>query len=70
MKNTELRVSSVTLPAHGGEGLLGWPATPVGGLVLFAYGSGSSRFSPRNAFVAEALQRPSSEVDPGIRTGG
>ena len=27
------------------------------GVVLFAHGSGSSRFSPRNRFVAEALQR-------------
>ena len=27
------------------------------GAVLFAHGSGSSRFSPRNRFVAEALQR-------------
>jgi len=26
------------------------------GIVLFAHGSGSSRFSPRNAFVAETLQ--------------
>jgi putative phosphoribosyl transferase len=36
---------------------VGWLATPVGGLVLFAHGGGSSRLSPRNAFVAEALQR-------------
>jgi dienelactone hydrolase len=27
------------------------------GMVLFAHGSGSSRFSPRNRFVAEALQK-------------
>src|SRR5215207_8174865 len=27
------------------------------GLVLFAHGSGSSRLSPRNRFVAERLQR-------------
>jgi dienelactone hydrolase len=27
------------------------------GLVVFAHGSGSSRFSPRNRFVAEALQQ-------------
>jgi hypothetical protein len=26
------------------------------GLVIFAHGSGSSRFSPRNRFVAEVLQ--------------
>jgi dienelactone hydrolase len=28
----------------------------AGGVVLFAHGSGSSRFSPRNRFVAEELQ--------------
>ena len=32
------------------------PATPQG-LVLFAHGSGSSRHSPRNQFVARALER-------------
>jgi len=26
------------------------------GIVIFAHGSGSSRFSPRNQFVAESLQ--------------
>jgi putative phosphoribosyl transferase len=29
----------------------------AGGVVVFAHGSGSSRFSPRNRMVAEALQR-------------
>lgn len=48
---------SVALPPHGGEGLLGFPVPPSRGIVLFAHGSGSSRFSPRNAFVAEALRR-------------
>ncbi|MDR3536370.1 MAG: dienelactone hydrolase family protein [Acetobacteraceae bacterium] len=47
----------MTLPPHGGEGLFGLPAAPARGIVLFAHGSGSSRFSPRNAFVANALQR-------------
>jgi putative phosphoribosyl transferase len=37
------------------EGTLAIPAGAVG-LVLFAHGSGSSRHSPRNRFVAEALQ--------------
>lgn len=37
------------------------PASPLG-LVLFAHGSGSSRFSPRNRFVAEVLN------DAGIAT--
>ena len=50
---------TVTIPAEGEgirlEGLL--EARPqVRGLVIFAHGSGSSRFSPRNRFVAEALQ--------------
>jgi hypothetical protein len=31
----------------------------AGGLVLFAHGSGSSRLSPRNRFVAGELQRAS-----------
>jgi dienelactone hydrolase len=37
------------------EGLLGVPPNATG-VVLFAHGSGSSRLSPRNAFVARALQ--------------
>jgi putative phosphoribosyl transferase len=57
MSSSEFRTRSVTLPPHDGEGLLGLPATPARGIVLFAHGSGSSRLSPRNAFVAEALQR-------------
>ncbi len=36
-------------------GLLGLPEGRVQGLVLFAHGSGSSRLSPRNAYVAEIL---------------
>jgi dienelactone hydrolase len=36
--------------------LLGLPAGQASGIVLFAHGSGSSRLSPRNTFVAEALQ--------------
>lgn len=36
------------------EGMLELPKDPIG-VVLFAHGSGSSRFSPRNNFVAEAL---------------
>lgn len=37
------------------EGTLAIPAEPRG-VVLFAHGSGSSRFSPRNRFVAQRLQ--------------
>jgi len=38
------------------EGALKLPERPTG-LVLFAHGSGSSRFSPRNNFVADELRR-------------
>lgn len=49
--------STVTLMLDGQphEGLLSLPEQ-ARGLVLFAHGSGSSRLSPRNNFVAEALQ--------------
>jgi putative phosphoribosyl transferase len=50
--------SAVHIPA--GEALLAGdlhvPASPRG-MVLFAHGSGSSRHSPRNRFVAQALQQ-------------
>jgi putative phosphoribosyl transferase len=43
----------------GPRGLAGTLACPGGarGVVLFAHGSGSSRFSPRNRSVADALHR-------------
>ena len=46
----------VTVPAEVGglPALVTVPAEPIG-VVLFAHGSGSSRFSPRNAAVAEQL---------------
>ena len=37
------------------EGVLTIPANPIG-LVIFAHGSGSSRHSPRNRYVAKVLQ--------------
>jgi putative phosphoribosyl transferase len=37
------------------EGVLGLPESSAG-IVLFAHGSGSSRFSPRNQYVAGVLQ--------------
>lgn len=37
------------------EGFLALPANVIG-LVIFAHGSGSSRLSPRNAYVAERLR--------------
>lgn len=47
----------VTIPADGVrlEGSLAMPADATG-LVVFAHGSGSSRESPRNTFVAAELQ--------------
>jgi len=47
----------VTIPVDGVslEGFLAMPADPAG-IVVFAHGSGSSRFSPRNQEVAAALQ--------------
>ncbi len=45
-----VRVGQVTL-----AGTLGW-MSDARGLVLFAHGSGSSRYSPRNRYVAETLQ--------------
>jgi len=48
--NIEIRASDVTL-----HGSLGLPDGAVG-LVVFAHGSGSSRFSPRNRMVARTLR--------------
>jgi predicted alpha/beta-hydrolase family hydrolase len=45
----------VSIPPVGLGGSLSIPAEATG-LVLFAHGSGSSRFSPRNNHVAEALR--------------
>lgn len=44
----------VRIGPRGLPGTLAWPA-PARALVLFAHGSGSSRLSPRNRFVAERL---------------
>ena len=45
----------VRISPLGLDGILGLPR-PAGGLVLFAHGSGSGRFSPRNTYVAAALR--------------
>ena len=55
MTEAQCRTVPVSLPPHGGDGLLVLPAASTG-IVVFAHGSGSSRLSPRNTFVAEALQ--------------
>ena len=46
-----LRTNGISL-----EGILGMPHDAQG-MVLFAHGSGSSRFSPRNNFVAKVLRQ-------------
>ncbi|CAJ0873749.1 Putative phosphoribosyl transferase [freshwater sediment metagenome] len=51
--------SDVLIPPHDLPGVLYLPPHPVA-LVIFAHGSGSSRLSPRNIFVAEKL------VDRGL----
>src|SRR5438105_15561232 len=54
----------VWIPAGGGAAIGGALTVPDGarGVVVFAHGSGSGRHSPRNRFVAEALQ------DAGLAT--
>lgn len=47
---------TLTVPTGQVEGLLAIPADPLG-MVLFSHGSGSSRHSPRNQAVANALRR-------------
>lgn len=51
------RERTVAIPADGRQvkGTLSVPRSPIG-VVAFAHGSGSGRFSPRNQFVAEALR--------------
>lgn len=53
----QLQARRVRIPSDGAmiEGVLEWPTQPVG-VVLFAHGSGSSRLSPRNNFVASELR--------------
>lgn len=50
-RDIDITLEKVTLP-----GILRLPEG-TGSLVVFAHGSGSSRLSPRNNFVAEALER-------------
>lgn len=51
-------MNTVKIPADSVE-LSGELVLPpaTSGVVLFAHGSGSSRFSPRNTFVAKVLQQ-------------
>lgn len=52
--NPALRNMDVSIPPGGLPGILSVPANPKG-VVVFAHGSGSSRLSPRNQAVAQAL---------------
>lgn len=47
----------VKLPPLGLEGVFALPKRAPSGLIIFAHGSGSSRFSPRNNFVAGELRK-------------
>jgi putative phosphoribosyl transferase len=51
------RDQAVLIPPLRLEGTLSLPAASPKGLVIFAHGSGSSRLSPRNTFVANALRQ-------------
>lgn len=69
--NIETHERLVTIPADGAplEGLLVLPPG-AHGIVLFAHGSGSSRHSPRNNFVASILQVGVERSDGGPGRGG
>lgn len=54
---TDDRSTLVRIPPLGLAGTLRRPNGPALGIVLFAHGSGSSRLSPRNNFVATALAK-------------
>jgi putative phosphoribosyl transferase len=56
-RNDQERMEAVQIAPFGLEGTLGLPAGRACGAVLFAHGSGSSRFSPRNTYVASALRQ-------------
>jgi predicted phosphoribosyltransferase/dienelactone hydrolase len=49
------KTERVIVGPHRLEGFLGVPSDPIG-LVIFAHGSGSGRFSPRNNYVARRLE--------------
>ncbi|MBG0803160.1 dienelactone hydrolase family protein [Methylocystis sp. H4A] len=50
----DFTIADVAIGPHRLEGSLYLPQSPQG-LIIFAHGSGSSRFSPRNRYVAEQL---------------
>ncbi|MEM3630483.1 MAG: alpha/beta hydrolase, partial [Nitrososphaerota archaeon] len=50
-EEVKIQIDSINL-----DGILGIPENAKG-IVIFAHGSGSSRFSPRNNFVARELRK-------------
>jgi putative phosphoribosyl transferase len=56
--NIELSERSIHIPPSGAAGDLTFPMN-ARGVVIFAHGSGSSRLSSRNRFVARVLQQAS-----------
>ncbi|MFN6032904.1 MAG: hypothetical protein ACK48B_02395 [Dolichospermum sp.] len=56
MQNPQEQLVSVITGDVTLEGNLVIPHSAIG-IVLFAHGSGSSRYSPRNRYVAEVLQQ-------------
>jgi putative phosphoribosyl transferase len=69
--NIETGERLITLPADGVrlEGILALPPR-AHGVVLFAHGSGSSRHSPRNNYVARVLQAGVERSDAEQGQGG
>src|SRR5687768_321788 len=58
LKNVSVKSVRIPVGDMAIEGDLALPEHPIG-VVLFAHGSGSSRFSRRNQFVAEQLVKAS-----------
>lgn len=56
MRSSSGTIQPVQIAPHGLEGFLGIEGEPSG-IVVFAHGSGSGRFSPRNNHVAEGLRK-------------
>lgn len=52
-----MSIVAIRVPPHGLPGDLSLPVGAPRGLVIFAHGSGSSRLSPRNRFVARELKK-------------
>lgn len=55
MDNADDQLVKLELDHRVHDGILGMPGSPAG-LVIFAHGSGSSRLSRRNAYVARVLR--------------